>query len=125
MIGLDVGQARVGVARASLVAKLAEPLEIIETNAAVDWLRNQLATGQITAIVTGLPRGLDGQETDQTSWVRQWVEQAKAQLATKFYWQDEALTTKQTTGDKMADAAAAALILQDWLDTPPSQRQEG
>src|SRR3569833_1431087 len=111
-VGLDVGKARVGFARGSETARIAEPLYSVPTEQALDKLKSLDADG----VVVGLPRNLDGRETAQTSWVRQWVDHAKTALSTTFYMQDEALTTveaqKQTIKDAKADidAVAAALI---------------
>jgi putative holliday junction resolvase len=123
-IAVDVGSQRVGIARGSSLARIAEPLKTVSAKEAIAELK-ALET-KIDGIVVGLPRGLDGQETDQTKMVRQWVEQAKAQLDKPFYWQDEALTSVEAanrgalTGE--VDAVAASVILQDFLDTPPAQR---
>src|SRR5206468_289609 len=88
-IAVDVGSQRVGIARGSSLARIAEPLKTVSAQEAIVELK-KLET-QIDGIVVGLPRGLDGQETAQTKMVRQWAHQAKAQINTPFYWQDEAL----------------------------------
>lgn len=118
---MDVGAARVGLARGSTAARLAEPLKTVPAAEAVDELKKL----NPDAIVVGLPRGLDGQETAQTAYVRRWTEEAKLKIDKPFYWQDEALTTQaagHTDHPAGPDAAAAAVILQDFLDTPEDQR---
>lgn len=123
IIGLDIGQKRTGVARASLAAKLAEPLTVIDTDQLPARLKEIIEQYTPQTIVVGLPRGLENQETQQTTWVRQYVEELKKEFPDiEFCWQDEALTTvsaetgqaKNTTD---VDAAAASIILQDFLDT--------
>ena len=128
IIGLDVGMRKTGIARASSVARLAEPLEAVPTDEVFNALKKLDSDQPLEAIVIGLPRGLNGQETDQTDWVRQWTDHAKKQLKTPFYWQDEALTSKLAAAQQTAkkpideDALAAAIILQDFLETPESDR---
>jgi len=126
-IGVDVGAARVGLARGSDAARIAEPLKTIEAKEALNELKVLTDTRRISGIVVGLPRGLDGQDTPQTVAVRQWVEKAKNSLNLPFYWQDEALTSHSAEQHKIdpkigADAYAAAVILQDFLDTPEAER---
>ena len=127
-LGLDVGIARTGIARASSAAGLAEPLTTVKTDKVLNKLQDIINQESVTAIVVGLPRGLDGDDTDQTRWVRSWVVKAKKQINMLFYWQDEALTSVKAENLKLAaknqdtDALAAAIILQNWVDTPEAQR---
>jgi len=127
-IGLDVGKARTGFARGSAEAKIAEPLQTVPTEEAIAKLKNYVESG-LAGVVVGLPRSLAGSETDQTAWVRDWVDQAKKEVNTIFYWQDEALSTKiaeaKAAGGKKIkdiDSLAAAIILQDFFDTPEDMR---
>jgi putative Holliday junction resolvase len=125
-IGIDVGQARTGIARASSVARLPEPLKTVPSDKLLEELESIIAKTEVAGIVVGLPRSLSGDDTAQTQWVRSWVAQAKARLSVPFYLQDEALTTvaAATDGDKSndLDAKAAAIILKDFLDINESER---
>lgn len=121
---MDVGSRRVGLARGSSAARIAEPLKVVPADKAIDELA-ELALGA-DGIVIGLPRGLDGQETAQTDLVRQWANQVQAKINKPFYWQDEALTSvaAETGGGLTAevDAAAASVILQDFLNSAEEDR---
>jgi putative Holliday junction resolvase len=130
-IGLDVGLKHTGLARASTAARLAEPLMSVSTEDVVKTLRSLIMENDIDSIVIGLPRNLSGDDTSQTDWVRQWVKENKPHINKPLYWQDEALTSKvaasrqiikkqQATAD--IDSLAAAIILQDFLDTPEAER---
>ena len=128
-IALDVGRARVGIAIGNDVAKLASALQTEPTENALEKLEQLIAEQKPTAIVVGLPRNLSGDETEQTAWVRQWVDKLKVQIDLPVYAQDEALTTKLAEAQSLAgkkphdvDALAAAIILQDFLDSPESER---
>lgn len=127
-IGLDVGKARTGFARGSSAARLAEALPTVPTAEALRALQNLVSKGA-DGVVVGLPRSLDSQETEQTTWVRDWVDAAKKQVKVTFYWQDEALTSKLAEAEAIkggkvqdADSLAARIILQDFLDSPEDTR---
>lgn len=129
---MDVGSKRTGIARASNVARLAEPLMSVPTNKAIETLEKYINGHRVEAIVFGLPRNLAGEDTKQTQWIRAWVDKAKQKITTPLYWQDEALTSElaarklQTTNFKLqtydGHSVAAAIILQDFLDTPEAKR---
>lgn len=128
IIGLDLGQKRTGVARASTAARIPEPLFSVDTDQAIATVKNLTKGQDLEAIVVGLPRNLAGDDTDQTRWARKWVDEAKDALPGPLFWQDEALTTHhanvQLSNHKVKDidAVSAAIILKDFLDTPASKR---
>lgn len=117
-----MGEARIGLARGSGIVRLAEPLKVVDSAEAISELSELTYQDQISGIVIGLPRNLSGEETSQTQAVRQWVKQAQAQIDIPFYWQDEALSSEIAEKRGGTDADAAAIILQDFLDTPKEQR---
>lgn len=124
-LAIDVGAARVGIARGSSAARLAQPLKTVEAKIAIAELKNLVVENNPAAIVVGLPRGLDGQETQQTQYVRDWLSLAKDRIKLPFYWQDEALTTQLAASQPTSqphDAVAAAIILQDFLDSVEDDR---
>lgn len=128
LLGLDVGSVRTGIARASVMARLSEPLMSVRTDNIFDCLEKLIKDNSVGTLVVGLPRSLNGDDTDQTRWVREWVANAKAQIKLPFFWQDEALTSvgAEAEGSKDGhdvDAHAAATILQDFLDSPEDARQ--
>lgn len=128
ILGLDVGLARTGIARSTNVAKLAEPLYSVPTKQVTKTLIKYLSEHRVEAIAVGLPRNLKGEETDQTAWTRNWVDVAKRKIDAPLYWQDEALTTvkaedlKHRTKDADIDSISAAIILQDFLNTPEADK---
>lgn len=123
LIGLDVGQKRTGIARASSIARLAEPLATVETVQLPEKLREIIEQHRPEVIVVGLPRNLNSDDTEQTRWVRGFVEELKIHFPDmSFRWQDEALTTVAAGHEPHAkkpteiDARAASIILQDFLN---------
>jgi putative Holliday junction resolvase len=128
-LSLDVGLKRTGIARASEMARLAEPLLTVPTTELVKTLKELIKEHDVSAIVVGLPRSINGNETEQTTWVRDFVAHAKNKIDLPFYWQDEALTSQIAQAKKAVhkkvhdiDSLAAAIIMQDFLDTPELDR---
>jgi len=118
VVGLDVGKVRTGLARGSMAAKLAEPMYSIPTAELTARLKQIIAKSRADILVVGLPRNLDGRDTQQTTWTRAWVNGIKKLV------EDEALTTHQANSQQpkaksLVDehALAAATILQDFLDS--------
>jgi putative Holliday junction resolvase len=133
ILGLDVGGKRVGVALASLDARLPKPLDTLERGEGfIEALKEVIRAESAGALVIGLPRGLEGQDTAQTNEVKAFASELAESLDLPVYMQDEALTTKHAETELEArgkpyqrgdvDALAATYILQDWLN---GQREAG
>jgi putative holliday junction resolvase len=128
-LALDVGLKRTGIARGSEAARLAEPLMTVPTTEVLKTMQGLIEEYNVSAVVVGLPRNLHGNNTQQTNWVRDWVDQVKKKINLPFYWQDEVLSSKIAAAKKLSykkvhdvDSLAAAIILQDFLDTPEAGR---
>ena len=126
ILALDVGEKRVGVAIANVVARLPRPLTTLErSDRTVQEIARIVQSEDAETIVVGLPRGLKGQDTAQTEAVRSFVRQLDA-LHIQLVWQDEALTSVKAeqelrqTRDRHSkadvDALAATYILEDYLN---------
>lgn len=124
IIALDIGDKRIGVARAHEIARLPSPLCTITNNeSAVDVIAKIVRDEEVSTIVVGLPRNLSGQDTGQTEVSRQFAARL-SDLATIEY-QDEALTSVKAEKELAArgkpfakgdiDALAATYILEDYL----------
>lgn len=136
-MGLDVGERRIGIAVSDATGTLARPLGVLRPSGldvdAVDVVMTEiarLATEEdgLGAIVVGLPRRLDGTATHLTPRVEQFARQLAIKTALPVALQDERLSSREAESrlalnDKnwrsrkaRLDAAAAAVILQDYLD---------
>lgn len=128
VLGLDVGSKRIGVALASLEARIASPLTTLNVEDYPDVTKKiteLVNDNNCEHVVVGLPRGMNGQETNQTAIVREFARKLKASTEAKVYLQDEAGTSilaeeelnrkkkPYTKGD--IDKLAATYILHDWL----------
>ena len=132
IVALDIGAKRIGVASANVVARLAAPLKTLAvTDDIIDEIKQLLAEQTASALVLGLPRGMQGQETEQTKTIEAFGEQLKQQITVPIYWQDEAMTSKLSEAELNAsnksytkgsiDALAATYILEDFLNSKASQ----
>jgi putative Holliday junction resolvase len=126
ILALDVGSKRIGVAVASLIARLPHPLTTLSTADNIPYeLAAIIKREDIERLVVGLPRGLDGQETAQTKAVLDFTQDLKTQLNLPIDMQDEALTSKKAEAELEqrgkpyqpgdVDALAATYILEDWF----------
>lgn len=122
-LGLDYGKVRIGVAFAE--GPLAEPLMVITRPTGKADLFQELATVvkkyQVETIVIGLSEGKMASET------RKFASLIKSHFQIPVHLVDETLTSKEARGKinqthksrrrhTPIDAAAAAIILQSWLD---------
>ncbi len=128
IIGLDVGEKRIGVAKVDSEIKIATPVGFIEVTGNEWGEIAKIATLNNTNLfVLGLPRSNDGNETKQTLYVRNFAKTLATKIPDiKIRFQDESLTSveaesrlkargkKYVRGD--IDAEAATIILQDFVE---------
>lgn len=130
-LGLDPGDARIGVARSDVTGFLATPLETVRRGKGdLARLRRLVAEHEAVEVVVGLPRSLSGGEGPAAAKVREFAGALARQVApTPVRLCDERLTTvsaesmlrdrgrKGQDRRSVVDMAAAVLILQNALDT--------
>jgi putative Holliday junction resolvase len=130
ILALDVGEKRIGVARAHLDALFPTPLTTLEQpERFIEDILGLAASEKASALVVGLPRGLDGQSTAQTAAVQTFVTKLETRLSIPVYWSDEAMTSAHAEAELRArgkpytkaniDALAAVYILEDHLREHP------
>ena len=133
ILALDVGGSRIGVATANVVARIARPLKTLANDDAfAQQLQRCIDQESAAVLVVGLPRGLEGQHTEQTRTVEAFVDSLKKQITLPIYWQDEALTSQKAEAELKQrggsyakgdiDALAATYILEDFLRDHPEVR---
>jgi putative pre-16S rRNA nuclease len=136
VIGIDVGARRIGLAISDATRTLARPLETIGVDNDRDAVTRvaariaELAADEdgVTRIVVGLPRRLDGTATNATARVTAFIDGLRARTSLPIVTEDERLTSVEAERRLASrerdwkkrkakiDAAAAAIILQDYLD---------
>ena len=130
ILGLDPGDARVGVAISDELGLLAHPLETIDVRKSdpVARVAALAAEKSVSAIVVGVPRNMDGSFGPAAEKSRAFIEALKTRVSCRIVPWDERLTTvsaqralrdagrKAKDQRKVVDQAAAQIILQGWLD---------
>ena len=131
ILGIDYGDVRIGLALSDPLQIIASPFRTIQ-NRNNDFILKELDSiineKKIGSLVIGLPIGLNNQETIQTKKVRLFADQIKI-LGAPIYFQDERLSSisakkslimqniKTGTNKSMIDKAAAAIFLQQFIDS--------
>ena len=131
VLGIDYGDSRVGLALSDPLKMIASPYKTIK-NKGSDFLIEEISNinilEDIEYLVLGLPIGLKGQETRQTTKVRNFGI-ILSSLKIDVHLQDERLSSISATksliqqniktgfNKQMIDKTAAAILLQQFLDT--------
>ena len=126
VIGIDIGETRVGVALGSMETKYASPLiTLLNNDNLFSNLEKIIKENEVGLIVAGLPRNLDNEETMQTKYSRKVADEIKNKLSIEVVFQDEALTSVKAKDELDArkkpyekgdiDKLAACYILEDYL----------
>jgi putative holliday junction resolvase len=103
LLGLDVGDRRVGVAVSDAAGLAAHPLTVFGRGTPADdaSVIARLAREQrADEIVVGLPLLLDGSEAEQARRTRAWADEIAMRTALRVSWQDERLTTMLAEADQ-------------------------
>jgi putative pre-16S rRNA nuclease len=136
VLAIDVGGRRIGLAISDTSATLARPLATLAVKSAKDGVervadeirRLERDEDGLSTIVIGLPVRLDGTPSEQTPRVAAFVDALKGRTAVPIVTADERLTSREAESrlavqerdwrqrKKKLDAAAAAIILQEYLD---------
>ena len=132
ILGIDYGDRRVGLAVSDPTHVIAQPLTTIIREGSEAWwdqLAAIIAEQEVETIVVGYPRTLKGTSSRQTEAVDRFITRLQDRESLPIYRYDERLTSVAAkkalvqqgikTGHRkeMVDRTAAALILQDYLDS--------
>lgn len=124
---LDVGEKRIGVAVADSDVRIAVPFETIDVDGhEVEAIAEIVTREGAETVVIGYPRNQMGESTAQTSYVEGFAKKLEF-IAKNIVFQDESLTSvmaeeqlavhKKPYSKGDIDAQAAAIILQDYVDS--------
>jgi putative holliday junction resolvase len=126
LLGLDVGEKRIGVAVADTSVRIAVPLETIEVNGnEIEAIAEAVLREGAGTVVIGYPRNQAGEATAQTDYVEKFAKRLET-IDVALVFQDESLTSVMAEQRLKAynkpyskgdiDAQAATIILQDYLE---------
>ena len=128
ILALDVGEKRIGVARADSSTRIAVPIGFITVDGS-EWQKIAHLSKMHNTLffVIGLPRSNEGKETQQSVYARNFAKTLAEKLpGVRIKFQDESLTSvvaeerlksrRKVYEKGEIDAEAAAIILQDFLE---------
>ena len=136
VLGVDVGARRIGLAISDRSRTLARPLTTLAIANAADAIDRVAETiarlreedDGLDMVVVGLPVKLDGTHSVETARAVEFVEGLRSRVPIVILTEDERLTSREAESrlavqerdwrkrKEKLDAAAAAIILQDYLD---------
>ena len=122
VLALDYGAARTGVAVSDASGTLARPVCVVKraaTEAGLAEVARLVAEHEVEQVVVGLPLTLRGEHGKQAAETEVFVTAMRALVAVPVETADERFTTALAVrfgGNAPQDAAAAAHLLQGWLD---------
>lgn len=141
LLGVDVGEARVGLAASDRAGMLAHPVGTLgrdhERGADLAAIAEEVRSRAAVGVVVGLPRSLSGEEGLAARRARDYAESLQRRLEVPVRLWDERLTTvdahrnlhrsgvRSRDQRGVVDQAAAVLILQAVLDARRAGRPAG
>lgn len=125
ILALDVGGSRIGVAIANSIARIPNPLTILQNGPKVfHELQALVREHDIKTIVIGLPRNMKGEETEQSKFSRDFADRLKEYVSSRIVFADESLSSKRAEQARLdlgrspgapLDDVAACFILEEHL----------
>ncbi len=130
-MGIDYGLARVGLAMSDPSRTIASPLETVAAEDALHRVKSLVEGEGVTEIVVGVPLHMDGSMSDMGREAIAFVAQLRATVEVPVVTRDERLSTveaeralnavdsparRRQRAKGRVDSAAAAIILQSYLD---------
>lgn len=131
IMALDVGSKRIGVALSDPLRITAQGLQTFQCTTLeedIKGLWELIDTHEVTQLVVGLPKNMDGSIGFKAEEVQQFVADLTAERTIDVIWVDERLTTvsaervlleadvSRAKRKKVIDKMAAVVILQSYLD---------
>ena len=140
ILGLDIGDARTGVAISDELGVAAHPLCTIQRKsrkAVLAELEELVTAHKVEQIVVGLPLQLDGETGTQAQKVKKFAEKLEQHIKLPIVFWDESFTTFEASqilrGTKkrrkkrkqVIDQVAAVLILEGYLEELRNSQKKG
>lgn len=132
-LGIDYGSKRVGLSLSDEEGMIAFPYKILSNNLEIiDTIHNICGEENISAIILGESTDLSGRQNKIMGSIEEFKRNLEGELDLPIYFEKEFMTTIEARGregkesnnarkikkekQKSADASAASLILQRYLD---------
>ena len=130
-IGIDFGLARVGLAISDPSRTIASPVPAVAADDALHHVKSLVDDNGVTEVVVGVPLNMDGSMSAMGEEAISFVSQLRAAIGVPVVMRDERLSTveaervlnevdspsrRRHRSKGRVDSAAAAIILQSYLD---------
>jgi putative holliday junction resolvase len=127
VLGLDVGEKRIGVAIGDSAVKIAVPYDTLDVDGTeIEAIAEIIVRQNVDIVVVGYPRNQSGEATKQSEITEIFAKKLQ-DIAPQIVFQDESLTSvmaeqqlqsfKKPYSKGDIDARAASLILQDFIES--------
>ncbi len=137
ILGLDVGEKRIGVAVSDALGITAQGLETVKRENALEEIKSLVREYDVKKIVVGMPFNMDGSKGERARFTEDFLVLLKKEIDIETLTVDERLTTAQ--GERILleadlsrkkrrrsiDKIAAQLILQTYLDSNVQENRAG
>ncbi len=122
VLGVDVGEIRIGLAIANDVARIPSPYSVLLNGDGVVEKIDEIAKNEeVSKIIIGLPRNMKGEETEQSAQIREWAKKLEEDLNLPITFCDESLSSvraeklqkydpKRQSGQPIDDLAACFIL---------------
>lgn len=132
VLGLDIGEKRIGIAVSDALRCTAQGLTVLhrsDVDADIREIQDLIAASQVSEVVVGLPKNMDGSVGEGAHKVLAFVNKLEETVSVPVILWDERWTTAEATRmllqadvsrkqrRKVVDKVAAVLILQGYLDS--------
>ncbi|MDR0558747.1 MAG: Holliday junction resolvase RuvX [Prevotellaceae bacterium] len=130
VLSVDYGRKRVGLAVTDPLKIIANALDAVHPDRAVDYIEKYMQREDVDTIVVGLSKNLDNSDTELMQFVRPFVKKLE-KFNLPIVWVDERFTSKMAAHAMVAagikksdrrkkentDKVSAVIILQSYLDS--------
>ncbi len=132
LLGIDLGEKRIGVALALMPERIAVPLVVLtppDEQALIDEIKKLMQRYSAQTLVVGLPVDLNDTQGVAAQKIRARVERLQKQTGGEWIFWDESYTTREATDfliqskvsrrkrKEVIDKLAAQTILKSYLDS--------
>jgi putative holliday junction resolvase len=132
IMSIDYGMKRIGLAVTDPLQIIASPLDTVDNQRIIDYIKDYLFTEEVERFIVGEPQKLDGSEAEIMPQIRAFIKKLNEQFPNiPVELQDERFTSsdakqiilqsgikKMKRRDKgLVDKVSASIILKEWMES--------
>lgn len=97
LLSLDIGKKRIGVAisNSGIIAREYETIKNTSIKDVITYVDDVITKEEIEKLIVGLPKSMDGQDSEYTKYVRDFTKEIANHLKIDIIFEDERLTTNE------------------------------